>query len=114
MGIGFLVALFAIALVRELLGAGAFWGYEIGFLESVKIPVLAEAPGGFLVFGIVIAVMNKITEKKGGVKRKDFSCESCPSAHLCDKTSCSEITELASLSKDTAAEAVRKEGGADV
>ena len=39
--------------------------------------------------------MNKLTEKKGGVKRKDFSCEGCPSAHMCDKVSCAEFTELA-------------------
>ena len=43
---------------------------------------------GFLVYGIVIAVMNKLTEKKGGVKRKSFSCEGCPSSATCNKSSC--------------------------
>ncbi len=95
MGIGFLLALMLMALVREVLGAGSFWGYSIPFLEDYKISVLTDAPGGFLVFGILIAVMNKLTEKRGGVKRKSFSCEGCPSAHLCDKTSCNELTELA-------------------
>ena len=88
MGIGFLVALLIIATIREVLGAGSFAGIEIGFMQSVKIPVLAQAPGGFLVYGIVIAIMNKLTEKRGGVKRKSFSCEGCPTAHLCNKTSC--------------------------
>ena len=88
MGIGFLVALLIIATIREVLGAGSFAGVEIAFMQSVKIPVFAQAPGGFLVYGIVIAIMNKLTEKRGGVKRKSFSCEGCPTAHLCNKTSC--------------------------
>lgn len=94
MGLGFLLALLVMAIPREVLGSGSFWGIEIPFMQNIRIPMLAEASGGFLTFGIVIAIMNKITAKKGGVKRKSFSCEGCPSAHLCNKTSCSEMTEL--------------------
>ncbi|MBR3681373.1 MAG: electron transport complex subunit E [Clostridia bacterium] len=111
MGLGFTVALLAMALVREVFGSGtvlsglAAFGVEaikIPFIYDIRIPILAQAPGGFLIFGIMIAVMNKITEKKGGVKRKSFSCDGCPSAHLCTKTSCSEITELASDASEAA------------
>ena len=56
----------------------------------IKIPVLTKSPGGFLVYGIVIAVMNKITASRGGVKKKSFSCESCPTSHMCSRLSCSE------------------------
>ena len=94
MGIGFLLALVAMALVREVLGAGSFCGIEIPFLSEYKLSVLAEAPGGFLVFGIMIAIVNKIGPKKGSSKRKNFSCEGCPSAAICGKVSCSENTEL--------------------
>ena len=104
MGIGFLVALVLMATLREVFGAGSFAGHEIGFMEYFKIPVLTQAPGGFLVYGILIAVMNKLTEKKGGVKKKSFSCEGCPSSHLCNKTSCSEVTELAAEALDTVIE----------
>ena len=104
MGIGFLVALVLMATIREVLGNGTFAGLAIPFMQYIKIPVLNQAPGGFLVYGILIAVMNKLTEKKGGVKRKDFSCEGCPSAHLCNKTSCSELTELAAEALDTVVE----------
>ena len=83
MGIGFLVALLAMATIREVLGAGSFAGFEIPFLSELKVPILTQAPGGYLIFGILIAVMNKLTEKKGGVKKKSFSCESCPSAAAC-------------------------------
>jgi len=104
MGVGFLVALLLMATVREVLGSGSFAGIEISFLKSFKIPVLNQAPGGFLVYGLLIAVMNKITAKSGGVKKKSFSCEGCPSSHLCNKTSCSEVTELAAEALDTATE----------
>ena len=113
MGLGFLVALLVMATIREVLGAGTIlsgledFGVEaikIPLIYNIRIPILAEAPGGFLVYGILIAVMNKITEKKGGVKRKSFSCDGCPSAHICNKTSCSEVTELAAEALDTVVE----------
>ena len=85
MGLGFILALIVIALPREVLGNGKFWGITLPFMENIKIPVLASPAGGFLVYGIVIAVMNKLTEKKGGVKRKSFDCEGCPSAAMCKK-----------------------------
>ena len=109
MGISFLVALLLMATVREVLGAGSFAGIEIGFLENYKISILAQAPGGFLVYGLLIALMNKLTEKKGGVKKKDFSCAGCPSAHLCNKTSCSEVTELAAEALDAVIESKENE-----
>ncbi len=90
MGIGFLIALILMATIREVIGNGSFAGFEIPFLVDYKIPVLKEAPGGFLVYGILIAIMNKLTEKKGGVKRKSFSCEGCHLAGICNKTSCEE------------------------
>jgi electron transport complex protein RnfE len=90
MGIGFLLALLVIAIIREVFGNGSFADREISFMQAIKIPVLTQAPGGFLVYGIVIAIMNKLTEKRGGVKKKSFSCEGCPTAHICNKTSCGD------------------------
>ena len=57
MGIGFLVALLAMATIREVLGAGSFAGFEIPFLSELKIPILTQAPGGYLIFGILIAAL---------------------------------------------------------
>ena len=88
MGLGFLLALFLMAFIREVFGNGSFMGIELGFMQMFKIPVLAAAPGGFLVYGILIAIMNKLTEKKGGVKKKSFSCEGCPSASVCVNKPC--------------------------
>ena len=91
MGIGFMLALVAMATLREVIGNGSFAGIEIPFLASYKIPLLVQAPGGFLVYGLLIALMNKLTEKRGGVKRKSFSCEGCPSIATCGKAACSEV-----------------------
>lgn len=111
MGIGFLIALLAMATIREVLGVGSFAGIEIPFLTNYKIPLLAQAPGGFLVFGILIAIVNKISAKKG--KKKEYSCDGCPCASICGKVTCSEMIEVAAEVADNAqadaAEAARKE-----
>ena len=99
MGLGFLLALVAMATIREVLGAGSFAGIKIPFLQDYTLPILTMAPGGFLVFGILIAVINKIGPKKGAQKRKEFSCEGCPSAALCGKVSCAENVELTEITK---------------
>ena len=103
MGLGFLLALVLMATVREVFGNGTFAGLDVPFFRTYHVSYLTQTPGGFLVFGITIAVMNKLTEKRGGVKRKDFSCEGCPQAMLCGKTSCCELTEIASEAEETAA-----------
>lgn len=100
MGLGFLIALVAMALIREVLGAGTITvipgkPFEIPILSKYNFPLLAQTPGGFLVFGILIAIVNKIGPKKGEGKRKEFSCEGCPSAALCGKVACSDSIEIA-------------------
>ena len=107
MGIGFLVALVAMALIREVLGTGTIKLSEFGindivvpFLSEYNIPLLTKASGGFLVYGILIAIVNKIGPKAGAEKRKNFSCENCPSAGICGKVSCSENAELTSASEN--------------
>ena len=88
MGLGFLLALVLMAAIREVFGSASFAGIAIPFLENFKISLLVEAPGGFFVYGLLIALMNCITAKSGGVKKKSFSCEGCPSSAHCNKSSC--------------------------
>ena len=92
MGIGFTLALVLMASFREVLGAGSWAGNEIAFLKNYTIPILTAAPGGFFTFGIMIALMNKLTSGKAPV-RKSFSCEGCPNAASCGKASCDEVKE---------------------
>lgn len=87
MAIGFAVALFAMSTIREVFGAGSFFGLEIPFIKDYTIPILTSAPGGFFVFGLLIAIVNKFMSKKRKPKA-EFGCEGCPSAASCSKTDC--------------------------
>ncbi len=82
MGLGFTVALALMATVREVLGSATFFGIAIPFLEPFKIAFLQQAPGGFFVFGLMIALTSFVTKGKYP-KKKSFSCEGCPSAAVC-------------------------------
>ena len=83
MGAGFTLALVLMATIREVFGNGTFLGIEIPVLIDNKISILTMAPGGFFVFGILIAVMNKFAKHKP--KKKDFGCAGCPQAAVCGK-----------------------------
>ena len=94
MGFGFTLALLAMAIIREVLGNASFAGHAIGFLQNYKIPILVAPPGGFLVFGCLIALVAAVTRGKAP-KKKTFDCEGCPSASFCRKdcASCGVNTE---------------------
>ena len=59
----------------------------IGKLET-PIKMLSMAPGGFLVFGCLIALVNKISKGRA-IKKKEFNCSICPSAAFC-RSACTE------------------------
>ena len=82
MGIGFTIALFAMAAIREVFGAGTFCGIELPVIKDFAISFFTQSPGGFFVFGLLIAIVNKITKGKA-IKKKDFGCAACPSRAAC-------------------------------
>lgn len=82
MGIGFTFALCVIATIREVLGAASFAGIAIPFLENFKIEFFVKAPGGMVVYGLLIALIGALTNGKAP-KKKEFSCAGCPSAGHC-------------------------------
>ena len=82
MGLGFTLALVAMATIREVLGNASFAGVAIPFLEPYKMDVLVKAPGGMMVYGLLIALVYAMTHGKAPVK-KSFSCESCPNIESC-------------------------------
>lgn len=92
MAIGFALALIAMATLREVFGAGSFFGMEIPFIKDYTIPILTSAPGGFFAFGLLIAIVNKFLSKKRKPKA-EFGCEGCPSAAACNKTECEKEAE---------------------
>ncbi len=87
MGIGFTLTLFAMSTIREVIGNASFFGMKIEFLQNYKLSILTSAPGGFFVFGCLIALVSVITKGKYP-KKKSFSCQGCPSASVCGRMSC--------------------------
>ncbi len=83
MGVGFTLALFVMASIREIFGAGTWCGLEIPFAGDYSIMILTMAPGGFFIFGCLIALVNKITGKKHD--KAASGCAGCPSAKMCGK-----------------------------
>lgn len=88
MGAGFTLALVLMATVREVLGNGTWLGIEIPVLADNHISIMTMAPGGFLVFGILMAIVAKLTGGKNS--KKSFGCAGCPSAKICGKTDCEQ------------------------
>ncbi|MGI6152538.1 MAG: electron transport complex subunit RsxE [Christensenellaceae bacterium] len=66
MGVGFTLALAMIAAVRELLGNGSLFGVPVFAEGYPNVLMFILAPGGFLVFGLLLALVNKMLDKKEG------------------------------------------------
>lgn len=66
MGLGFTGALCIISTVREILGAGTVWGIQIIGGPIKPMAILGMPPGGFIILGIIIALINFITSRRGG------------------------------------------------
>jgi Na+-translocating ferredoxin:NAD+ oxidoreductase subunit E len=72
MGIGYTWVLVLISLIREFIGGGKFFGITI-LPESYTIGFFSRAPGGFFIFGLLIALSVALqkkarTPKEGGTK----------------------------------------------
>lgn len=68
MGLGFTFSLCALAVIREILGAGTFFGIKL-FGGVAPVSVFAMPAGGFLTLGFVIAIVQYFkgrSEEKGG------------------------------------------------
>ena len=94
MGIGFTLSLCAMATIREVFGAASFAGIAIPFMQDYKIEFFTKAPGGLLVYGLLIALIYVITKGKAPAKTS-FSCQGCPNAATCTIETCSKKGENA-------------------
>lgn len=92
MGLGFIVGLTSIGLVREFLGAGQLFGFQVLSLSwFTPITIFVMAPGAFLVLSFLVAGMN-IIRKKMDAKGKPLAepsgcltgdCASCGQSAMC-------------------------------
>ena len=64
MGVGFTAAMLAMGIIREFFGTGAVFGVPIfqGVIDPIIVFILP--PGGFFVFGMLIALANKLSGSK--------------------------------------------------
>lgn len=63
MGLGFTLALVLMSSIREILGAGTFMGMKLFSNTFEPALIMILPPGGFLVYGLAIAAVNKLTSR---------------------------------------------------
>ncbi len=85
MGVGFTAALLCMGCIRELLGQGTLFGLSVlpGAISPMLLFILP--PGGFFVFGILIALANRLAERQGKQPVSSMGCAGCPSAGACSQ-----------------------------
>jgi Na+-translocating ferredoxin:NAD+ oxidoreductase subunit E len=76
MGAGFTLAMVVIGVIREILGSGTIFGFEvIGKWYNPPLIVIL-APGGFIVIGTIIGIINIYNKKMQELKERKESSES--------------------------------------
>lgn len=78
MGIGFTATLLLMGSIREILGNGTWFGSTI--IPEFGIIIFLLPPGGFFVFGMLIALASKISGKN---PPKATGCAGCPLRGKC-------------------------------
>lgn len=66
MGLGFTLALFVIGSLREILGAGTFFGVPMPWIQEDSLQpmmIFAMPAGGFAIYGIMVAITGKLNKR---------------------------------------------------
>lgn len=66
MGLGFTLALCIIGSVREILGSGTIGGLTVTFESYRPVLLFILPPGGFIVYGLLLAGFNLLNSERGG------------------------------------------------
>lgn len=82
MGAGFTAALTVIGTIRELIGAGTFFGLTTP-LSANPMLIMILPPGGFFVFGITVAITNALAKKRGKKPATGTGCGNCNGCDGC-------------------------------
>lgn len=82
MGLGFTIALTLIAAIREIIGAGTLFGFSVFGQAYSPALIMILPPGGFLTFGLMIGLMNKLRFVKVDLTDKG-GCAVCPDGASC-------------------------------
>lgn len=63
MGVGFTISLAVLGSIREIFGAGTWFGNEIFGASFQPFTFMVEAPGAFVCLGLLLAIMNLAGKK---------------------------------------------------
>lgn len=88
MGVGFTAILTLMGAIRELLGAGMLFGITITADAIAPMTIFLLPPGGFFVFGMLVAASNALAKKAGKKPIEHLGCHNCPSRSFCQKEEC--------------------------
>lgn len=87
MGTGFTLALFLMGAVREIIGSGQILGIKLLPEAVPPMTIFIMPAGGFFVLGCIIALVNKLANKK---PPKEIGCKGCPHASTCSAAESAE------------------------
>lgn len=89
MGLGFTVGLTAIGIVREIIGAGKIFGFQLMPKAYEPITIFILAPGAFLVLACLVALQNKLKNKAAKQGKKVIEATGCgEGCGSCGNSSC--------------------------
>jgi len=88
MGLGFTVGLTLIGLVRELVGAGQIFGFQVMPNSYEPLTIFILAPGAFFVLALLVAVQNKFKIGSARVNADGTTACSKDSCLNCTNTIC--------------------------
>lgn len=93
MGLGFTFGLTCIGIVRELLGSGAVFGFNIMPSAYTPMTIFIMPPGAFIVLACLVAALNKINMNKAAKEGKEAKLiESCGDCASCSSP-CKEVAK---------------------
>ncbi|MEG0752022.1 MAG: electron transport complex subunit RsxE [Oscillospiraceae bacterium] len=81
MGLGFTLTLLCMGSIREIIGNGSWFGIRL-FPQQYAISILTMPPGGFFMFGVIMAALIALLAKKG--VKLNMSQNKCIGCDVCD------------------------------
>lgn len=96
MGVGYTIVIVGIAIVRELVGNGTICDIRI-IPEGYQIGIITQTPGGFLMFGLAMALLIFLLNRKGKHFDPRIGCDG--SCGNCNMGCQNKITEEGEVTK---------------
>ncbi|HHU61806.1 MAG: Rnf-Nqr domain containing protein [Bacillota bacterium] len=63
--LGFILAMVVLGIIREFLGYGAVFGYQITNASLAPLSLATSVPGGMIIVGLALAIVNKVRDRGG-------------------------------------------------